>query len=91
MTQSIEVVIPVHDPARPVARGIASVLDQRAALAARGVDLHVTVCCITLPRTACPARVSNRRRRRHLSQPFRRRGVTGRPRNYALSAAARPT
>ena len=43
MTQSIEVVIPVHDPARPVARGIASVLDQRAALAARGVDLHVTV------------------------------------------------
>ncbi|WCI08610.1 hypothetical protein PJ267_21055 [Arthrobacter sp. OVS8] len=43
MTQSIEVVVPVHDPARPVARGIASVLDQRAALAARGVDLHVTV------------------------------------------------
>jgi hypothetical protein len=43
MRQSIEVVIPVHDPARPVARGIASVMDQRPALALRGVDLHVTV------------------------------------------------
>jgi hypothetical protein len=43
VNQSIEVVIPVHDPARPVARGIASVMDQRPALALRGVDLHVTV------------------------------------------------
>ncbi|RKR20333.1 glycosyltransferase [Arthrobacter oryzae] len=43
MNRSIEVIIPVHDPARPVARGIASVTDQRTALAAHGVDLHVTV------------------------------------------------
>ncbi|NUU31084.1 glycosyltransferase [Arthrobacter sp. C9C5] len=43
MSQSIEVVIPVHDPARPVARGMASVIEQRQALADRGVDLHVTV------------------------------------------------
>lgn len=43
MNRSIEVVIPVHDPARPVARGIASVLEQRSGLAARGVELRVTV------------------------------------------------
>ena len=43
MNRSIEVVIPVHDPARPVARGIASVLEQRSELAVRGVELHVTV------------------------------------------------
>lgn len=43
MNRSIEVIIPVHDPARPVARGIASVTDQRAALAAHGVDVQVTV------------------------------------------------
>lgn len=49
MRQSIEVVIPVHDPARPVARGIASVTEQRAALATRGVDLHVTVVLHNLP------------------------------------------
>ena len=54
MTQSIEVVIPVHDPARPVARGIASVLDQRAALAARGVDLHVTVVLHNLAADSVP-------------------------------------
>jgi hypothetical protein len=49
MRQSIEVVIPVHDPARPVARGIASVTEQRSALATRGVDLHVTVVLHNLP------------------------------------------
>jgi Glycosyl transferase family 2 len=43
VNRSIEVVIPVHDPARPVARGIASALEQRSALAARGVGLRVTV------------------------------------------------
>ncbi|MFF2029486.1 glycosyltransferase [Arthrobacter sp. NPDC058192] len=43
MSRSIEVVIPVHDPARPVARGIASVLDQRPAMANHGVELRVTV------------------------------------------------
>lgn len=49
MRQSIEVVIPVHDPARPVARGVASVTEQRSALATRGVDLHVTVVLHNLP------------------------------------------
>lgn len=45
MTQSIEVVIPVHDPRRPLNRGVQSVLDQRADLAALGVELAVTVVC----------------------------------------------
>jgi hypothetical protein len=49
MRQSIEVVIPVHDPARPVARGIESVTEQRSALATRGVDLRVTVVLHNLP------------------------------------------
>ena len=62
MRQSIEVVIPVHDPARPVARGIASATEQRSALATRGVDLHVTVVLhnlpadsLTRPGSPCPA------------------------------------
>ncbi|SFT36745.1 glycosyltransferase [Arthrobacter sp. ov118] len=54
MRQSIEVVIPVHDPARPVARGIASALDQRSALAVRGVDLHVTVVLHNLAADSLP-------------------------------------
>lgn len=45
MSQSIEVVIPVHDPARPLERGLRSVLDQRAQLAALGVELTATVVC----------------------------------------------
>ncbi|MDO5751472.1 glycosyltransferase family A protein [Arthrobacter sp.] len=48
MNQSIEVIIPVHDPARPLARGLRSVLGQRAELAALGVDLVVTVVCHNL-------------------------------------------
>lgn len=43
MNRSIEVVIPVHDPARPVARAVASVVEQRSELSARGVELRVTV------------------------------------------------
>lgn len=45
MSQSIEVVIPVHDPARPLERGLRSVLDQQAQLAALGVELVATVVC----------------------------------------------
>lgn len=45
MSQTIEVVIPVHDPARPVGRGIRSVLEQRSELAQLGVALSVTVVC----------------------------------------------
>jgi len=40
MNQSIDVVIPVHDIRRPAARAVRSVLDQRSALLARGVDLR---------------------------------------------------
>ncbi|WP_207346218.1 glycosyltransferase family A protein [Arthrobacter sp. E3] len=49
MSQSIEVVIPVHDPARPLERGLASTLGQRAELSALGVDLRVTVVCHNIP------------------------------------------
>lgn len=45
MSQSIEVVIPVHDPARPLDRGLASILSQRAELSALGVSLGATVVC----------------------------------------------
>lgn len=45
MSQTIEVVIPVHDPARPVERGIRSVLEQSAELAQLGVELRVTIIC----------------------------------------------
>ena len=45
MTQSIDVVIPVHDPARPLARALDSVLGQEGELAALGVVLGVTVVC----------------------------------------------
>ncbi len=45
MSQSIEVVIPVHDPARPLERGLASILAQRAELSALGVSLRATVVC----------------------------------------------
>lgn len=45
MSQSIEVVIPVHDPARPLARGLDTVLGQRTELAAHGVELRATVVC----------------------------------------------
>lgn len=49
MAQSIEVVIPVHDPARPLERGLQSVLAQRAELAALGVELTATVVCHNIP------------------------------------------
>lgn len=45
MSQSIEVVIPVHDPARPLARALGSVLGQQPELARLGVELRVTVVC----------------------------------------------
>lgn len=45
MSQSIEVVIPVHDPARPLERGLGSVLKQRAELTELGVELRITVVC----------------------------------------------
>ena len=45
MSQSIDVVIPVHDPARPLARALDSVLGQQRELAALGVVLVVTVVC----------------------------------------------
>lgn len=49
MSQSIEVVIPVHDPARPLERGLRSILAQRAGLAALGVELGATVVCHNIP------------------------------------------
>lgn len=49
MSQSIEVVIPVHDPARPLARGLDSVLGQRSELAGLGVELRITVVCHNVP------------------------------------------
>lgn len=45
MRQSIEVAIPVHDPARPLARALDSVLGQQPELAKLGVELRVTVVC----------------------------------------------
>ena len=45
MSPSIDVVIPVHDPARPLARALDSVLGQRDELDALGVVLGVTVVC----------------------------------------------
>ena len=43
MSQSIEVVIPVHDVQRPFKRAAGSVLEQRAELSGLGVELRVTV------------------------------------------------
>lgn len=43
MSQSIEVVIPVHDLERPIVRAIRSALNQAAELAELGVDLRTTV------------------------------------------------
>lgn len=45
MSQSIEVVVPVHDPARPLERGLRSIVSQQAELAAVGVELRATVVC----------------------------------------------
>src|SRR4051794_26592113 len=45
MSQSIEVVVPVHDPARPLARGLGSIVSQQDELTALGVELRVTVVC----------------------------------------------
>src|SRR6185312_14419221 len=45
MSLSIDVVIPVHSAARPLARALESVLSQKAELAALGVDLRATVVC----------------------------------------------
>jgi hypothetical protein len=52
MSRTIEVVIPVHDPERPVARGISSVIAQRPGLAALGVDVDVTVVAHNLETAA---------------------------------------
>lgn len=49
MSQSIDVVIPVHDPARPLARALDSVLAQQPELARLGVELRVTVVCHNIP------------------------------------------
>ncbi|WP_353712586.1 glycosyltransferase family A protein [Arthrobacter sp. K5] len=43
MSQSIEVVIPVHDVQRPFKRAVGSALEQRAELSRLGVELRVTV------------------------------------------------
>jgi hypothetical protein len=43
MSQSIEVVIPVHDVERPFQRAVSSALAQRAELSRLGVELRVTV------------------------------------------------
>ena len=43
MSQSIEVVIPVHDVQRPFKRAVSSALGQRAGLLRLGVELRVTV------------------------------------------------
>jgi hypothetical protein len=89
MRQSIEVVIPIHDPARPITRAIASVTGQRSALATRGVDLNVTVVLHNLPADG-------------LTQPGFPSGVAGvtylahtdgvaspaGPRNYALARSS---
>ncbi len=45
MSQSIDVVIPVHSAARPLSRALASVLSQKAELTALGVELRTTVVC----------------------------------------------
>ncbi|NVM97480.1 glycosyltransferase family 2 protein [Arthrobacter sp. SDTb3-6] len=45
MSQCIEVVIPVHETARPLERGLESVLAQRSELAALGVKIAATVVC----------------------------------------------
>ncbi|MDJ0316468.1 glycosyltransferase family A protein [Arthrobacter antibioticus] len=45
MTQTIEVIIPVHDPVRPLDRALRSVLAQRTELTELGVELRVTVVC----------------------------------------------
>lgn len=57
MSQSIEVVIPVHDPARPLERGLKSILSQRAELGALGVGLRATVVCHNIPVEAIKARL----------------------------------
>jgi hypothetical protein len=49
MSQSIEVVIPVHETARPLERGLESILAQRAELSGLGVDLRATVVCHNIP------------------------------------------
>lgn len=49
MSQNIEVVIPVHDPARPLERGLSSILGQQAELSVLGVELRVTVVCHNIP------------------------------------------
>ncbi len=49
MSQTIEVVIPVHDAARPLERGLRSVLAQRTELAELGVELRVTVVSHNIP------------------------------------------
>ncbi|MFP3459417.1 glycosyltransferase family A protein [Arthrobacter globiformis] len=43
MSQSIEVVVPVHDVERPFKRAVSSALAQRAELSGLGVELRVTV------------------------------------------------
>lgn len=58
MSQSIEVVIPVHDPARPLARALDSVLGQRPELAKLGVELRVTVMCHNISAGEIKASVS---------------------------------
>lgn len=50
MSHSIEVVIPVHDPARPLERGISSVLAQREDLAVMDTTVSVTVMCHNISR-----------------------------------------
>ncbi len=45
MSQSIDVVIPVHSAARPLARALESVLSQQAELTALGVELRAIVVC----------------------------------------------
>lgn len=49
MSQSIEVVIPVHETSRPLERGLRSVLAQRADLAEQGVVLRATIACHNIP------------------------------------------
>lgn len=56
MSQSIEVVIPVHDLERPFMRAVRSVLDQERELAGLGVGLGVTVVLHNLGDADVPRR-----------------------------------
>lgn len=58
MNPSIDVVIPVHDPRRPLTRAIRSILAQRPALVAHGIGIGITVVCHNVSVAAVSAAVA---------------------------------